>query len=312
MNQIPDISVCIATYKRPERLLLVLQDLAAQTLPPGQVVIVDNDAAGSGRVAIDAMQAAAPPFSMHYEIQPERNIALTRNRTVAGAHGEWLAFIDDDERAPGDWLEKLIDAAAALQADGVLAPVLPVLPDDAPDWIRRGGFYDFPRLPTGSEIPPNQLRFGNLILRASAARSVPGPFDIRYGLTTGEDADMLLRIAERGARLRWCDEAVIHEPIEARRMSLKWLMQRVYSGGQEYARKALQGRYGTMTPLHRLKLLVDTLAKLVLSLLLVPLTLPLGRHRAAHWLLRYQANLGKLSAFAGQRYNEYESASSSG
>ena len=60
-------------------------------------------------------------------MQPERNIALTRNRTVSLADGDWLAFIDDDERAPESWLQQLLEAATAHGADGVLAPVEPRL-----------------------------------------------------------------------------------------------------------------------------------------------------------------------------------------
>ena len=55
-----------------------------------------------------------------------KNISLTRNRTVALASGDWLAFIDDDERAPAAWLEQLAETAERFGADGVLGPVEPV------------------------------------------------------------------------------------------------------------------------------------------------------------------------------------------
>ena len=43
------ISVCIATYRRPERLSVLLDDLARQERVPDEVVVVDNDASGSAR-----------------------------------------------------------------------------------------------------------------------------------------------------------------------------------------------------------------------------------------------------------------------
>ena len=43
------ISVCIATYRRAERLAAVLDDLTRQTRVPDEVVVVDNDAAASAR-----------------------------------------------------------------------------------------------------------------------------------------------------------------------------------------------------------------------------------------------------------------------
>lgn len=305
----PRISVCLATYRRPERLALVLRDLARQTLRPSQIVVVDNDAQRSGEPAVQAfkaeLDAVGAPLDVVYDTQFERNISLTRNRTVALADGDWMAFIDDDERAPDDWLQGLYDSAQRFQADGVLAPVVPQLPDNAPAWIRKGDFYSFPRLPTGEDVPLNQLRFGNVLLRAEPVRALPGPFDPAFQLSTGEDGDMLLRFIQQGARVIWDDNACVTEPVEPARLSFEWLLQRAYSGGQEFARKALTGAYGPMGRVQRLKLAANAVAKLVSSLLLAVLTLPLGRHHAAHWLIRAKANQGKLSAFSGVRYQEY-------
>ena len=144
------ISICIATYRRPERLRSLLDDLLLQECRPSEIVVVDNDAAGSARPVVDAVVAARPPIPIHYAVQPARNIALTRNRTVELSGGEWIAFIDDDERAPAAWLRQLVEAAERHSADGVLGPVVPEVPQSAPDWIRRGRFYDFPRLATGA------------------------------------------------------------------------------------------------------------------------------------------------------------------
>ena len=142
-------------------------------------------------------------------------------------------------------------------------------------------------------------------------RQENGPFDPAYGLTTGEDGDLLLRLRARGGRILWCDEAVVQEPIEPARLSLHWLLQRTYSGGQEYARKALAGRYGALTRWRRLRFLADAIAKLLIASLLVAPALLGGRHRAAHWLLRVSANAGKLTAVLGWNYREYQTASAS-
>lgn len=311
----PRISVCIATYRRPQRLQLVLEDLLAQTLAVQQITVVDNDAQGSAREVAEAFVRANPQLPLVYEIQPARNIALTRNRTVALADGDWLAFIDDDERAPAGWLKRLMDEAQRLGADGLLGPVVPQVPDSAPAWIRAGRFYDFPRMLTGTEVPDNQLRFGNILLRGSLVRSEPGPFDVRYALMTGEDADLLLRLRTRGARILWCDEAVVLEPVEASRLSFRWMLKRAYSGGQEFARKTLAGRYGPIGWTRRIRFFAECGLKLVIGAvlsLLFLLGMPmLGRGRAALWLIRAAANFGKLTAFAGWTYQEYSSASAS-
>jgi succinoglycan biosynthesis protein ExoM len=299
------ISICIATHRRPDRLALLLQDLCEQQLLPDEVIVVDNDVAQSARPAIDQRLRDGVPFKLHYDVQPERNIALTRNKTVALASGEWLAFVDDDERAPAAWLRGLVECAKQCAADGVLGPVVPVVPEHAPAWIRRGTFYDFPRMATGLEVPLNRMRFGNILLRGAPLRKEPGPFDVSYGLMAGEDGDLLVRLVDHGAKVIWCDEAIVHEPVEQSRLSLRWLLQRALGGGQEFARKTLAGRYGRITALGRVRLFMKSTAQLLVALVLTACTWPLGRHHAAHWLTRVSANAGKLSVITGWRYREY-------
>jgi succinoglycan biosynthesis protein ExoM len=300
------ISVCVATYRRNDRLSAMLDDLARQELLPDQVVIVDNDADGAARAVVEQHRARPAPFAIDYDIQPERNIALTRNRTVELATGEWLAFIDDDERAPPDWLRKLLAAAENYQADGVLAPVEPQLPDNAPPWIRRGRFYDYPHWPSGAAMPLNWMRFGNVLLRASCLRAEPGPFDSRYGLMNGEDGDLLVRLAHRGAKIVWFEQAPVYEPIEHKRLSLRWLMLRAMSGGQEFARQTLNGRYRPIGWLGRCLFFVRVVLQVLAAAVLAMLVSPLGRHRAAAWLIKVWGNLGKLSVLWGWRYIAYK------
>jgi succinoglycan biosynthesis protein ExoM len=298
------ISVCIPTYRRLDRLVALLEDLSRQQLLPDEVTIVDNDASGSARDVVDRFRLTQPPFTINYDIQPVKNISLTRNRTVELTKHEWLAFIDDDERAPQDWLGQLAGATDKYLADGALGPVEPLVPEDAPAWIRRGRFYDFPRMSSGSVVPPNRLRFGNLILRASAVKGMDVIFDPAYGLTGGEDGDLLSRMSLRGARIVWCDEAVVHEPIEKSRLTLTWLLRRSMRGGQDFARHFLSGRYGKRRG-GRVGLFARALFQLLGAALLAVATLPFGRHHAAHWLTRMTANVGKLSVFLGWHYREY-------
>jgi len=48
-----------------------------------------------------------------------------------------------------------------------------------------------------------------------------------------------------------------------------------------------------------------TLRQAELAACLAVLCLPLGRHRAAKWLIAAWANVGKLTALCGWRYREY-------
>src|SRR4029077_5961344 len=206
----PTVSICIPTYQRNERLRLLLDDLLQQSRLPDQVVVVDNHSGSGAKPIVEAYKARAP-FPVVYDVQPQPNIALTRNRTVELATGEWMAFIDDDERAPKEWLQELLRAVEVLRADGVLAPVEPQVPATAPAWIRRGSFYDFAHQPEGAEVPYECMRFGNVLLRGDLLRGEPGPFDPGHELMAGEDTDLLVRLARKGARIVWSEKAPVYE-----------------------------------------------------------------------------------------------------
>ena len=299
------VCICLATFRRNERLRAVLDDLALQSRLPEQIVVVDNDPSGSARVVIEAYRATGVPIPVIYDVQPEPNIARTRNRTFELASGEWMAFIDDDERAPPEWLQNLLNAAERFQADGVLAPVEPQVPDSAPAWIRRGRFYDFPHQPEGAVVPQQGMRFGNVLLRAQCLRALPGPFDTRHGLMTGEDFDLLVRLTHNGAKIVWSETAPVFEPIEAKRLSLRWLLQRSFSGGQAFARYTVGGGFRPIGAIGRGLFFSRALLQMIVAALIAAPAWVFGRHHAAAWLIKSMANFGKLTTLWGWRYREY-------
>ena len=299
------ISICIATFRRPDNLRALLADIAGHKPLPNEVIVVDNDANESARAVIDARRQEGMPCALIYEVQPRQNISLTRNRTVALASGEWLAFLDDDERVMPGWLKEHMATIDLHAADGSQGPVTPVVPPDAPDWIRRGRFYDWPRMQTGRVVPRNRLRFGNIVLRATLVKQFDAPFDPAYGLTGGEDGDLLARLVNAGARIVWCDEAIVEEPVVASRLSFAWLARRSLRGGQDFARHFLAGRYGPASRLAQIGFALRAGAQSFAALGLAAFALLRGRHAAAHWLLKAAANAGKLTVYCGWHYREY-------
>ncbi len=298
------ISVLLCTYKRANELAALLKDLAAQTRLPDELVVVDNDAEASASETVQAFASDAP-FQVRYEVQPLKNISITRNRTVSLATGDWFAFIDDDERAPPQWIETLHNTARAHEAAGVLGPVICLVPQDAPRWIRRADHYGMARAATGTLVQPNHGWVNNALILGAAVRELPGPFDERFGTSGGEDGDMIARLLGLGHRLVWCDEAEVSERVEKSRQSLKWILMRAMRGGQNYATHWKRGIYG---PLHWYSLplfLLGSVAKMGVAVLGAIAVLPFGPYRSVRWLRRAAANVGKLSAFAGMQYEEY-------
>ena len=305
MDESCTVSVCICTYRRPQQLAWLLDDLIAQTRRPDEVVVVDNEVGGSGRATVEAARERAP-FPIRYDIQPVKNISLTRNLTVANAHGDWLGFLDDDERIQADWLALMLDTARQCSADGVMAPVNAIVPTTAPDWIKRGNLYlSAPRPPSGQLMPRTWQGIGNALLRASRVRALQGPFDPDFGLTGGEDGDMLSRLVQSGAKIVFCNEAAATEPVADNRLNLYWILLRAIRGNQDYANHWRNGRFGILRPWTMPLFYLRAAALMLMAALLVLPCLLLGRHRAAHWLRLSAGNFGKLSTLWGWHYQEY-------
>lgn len=310
----PTTSVLVCTRHRLQQLAWLLDDLARQTRLPDELVVVDNDAAGSARAVVEAFRSVAP-FPVIYDVEPEQGISQARNRTVERGTGDWLGFLDDDERVPPDWLALMRGCAERFSADAVLGPLLRIPPTDAPDWIVRGGHYDLPRTRTGTVLPRKHLWFGNALVRGDLVRGEAVPFDHALGLSGGEDGDLLMRLAARGARIVWCDEAVVTEPIAPSRLTLRWILQRAYSGGQvttTHWRNARRGRFGRdvrerSAPVYVASAIAATLVAAAATLCLIPA----GRRRWVPWARKLFSNAGKLAALVGARYEEYATSPAS-
>jgi succinoglycan biosynthesis protein ExoM len=197
-----------------------------------RVVIVDNDVAQSAR---DIVRELAPTFrELRYVCEPVANVSLARNRALALARGQFAAFIDDDEIADADWLQNLLDAQHRYQSPIVFGPVVPRMPEQAAGWLRRGGFFERPRLASGAK--PTSGATGNVLLEVGAVRATSITFDTAYGSSGGEDADFFHRLSLAGLSGVWCDEALVCEQVGVERVSVRWLWRRAFSGGRNFAR----------------------------------------------------------------------------
>ena len=164
---LPHISICICSYKRPDllkRLLDALGDQVTNGLFTYSVVVADNDLLRSAE-PVAASFARFFPISVKYCVEPQQSIALTRNKAVANADGDFIAFIDDDEFPIKSWLLTLFTTCNAYGVDGVLGPVKPHFDHEPPRWVVDGRFYDRLSYPTGFVIDGKKGRTGNVLLK---------------------------------------------------------------------------------------------------------------------------------------------------
>lgn len=295
------IDICIATYKRPHLLAELLESLICQRVASDislSIVIVDNDAAGSAQAVVESFQKKLL-LPIIYDIEPVQNIALTRNRTVSYAHGDFIAFIDDDERADVEWIQTLYENLLFYDAAAVFGPVVPILPDSAPDWVNRGHFFDGPRFKAGTSIATG--RTGNAMVRAEYAKRFTPVFNPEFGQTGGEDVNFFDKIISLGGKLVWCDSAIVYETVHADRLNVVYLAKRAFRGGQTYASMMLK-RYGI---LKKIAWFFYRVGLLIIAAIAFLVAWPFRRHWGVKALQKVCSNLGQLSTLTPYRYRGY-------
>lgn len=305
-SAVPDLSICICTYKRPELLERLLRAIAAQQGEryACQVVVVDNDPRHSAAPVMQRWRDRdGMAFTGLHVATP--NISLARNAAVHAARAPWVVFVDDDEAPDAHWLQHLVHAQRQYGADAVFGPVLPRYADDTPDWIRRGGYFDRARHATGTLITTRDARTGNVLVRRSALLALDGPFDPAYGRSGGEDTVLFGALLARGAVFVWCDEATVEEEVPVERARLGWIVRRAYRGGQTFMRAELRRAAGARRVLRAAYLGARAAVQMLLAGLLALASLPFSRTRSARWLRTMAANAGKVTALFGHRYQEY-------
>jgi GT2 family glycosyltransferase len=195
----PKVTVVVALYNAAKTLDECLGSLGKLDYPDYEVIVVNDGSTDESQSIIDRH-----PFRC---ITGENGgVSAARNRGLAAATGEIVAYIDSDAYADPDWLRYLVRTFLESDAVGVGGPNF-VPPDDG--WIAKCVY----RSPGG----PTQV-----MLNDAAAEHIPGcnmafwkwaldeigGFDPIF-TAAGDDVDVCWRLLERGHRLGFSPSAVV-------------------------------------------------------------------------------------------------------
>lgn len=293
MSDKPHITVCICTYKRLgllRRLLEALGRQSAQNDFTFSCAIADNDVAGSAQSLVEEFRQRQK-FEISYAVEPERNFACVRNRVVSLARGDFIAFIDDDEKPVDGWLLELYSAMQRFSADGVLGPVRPYFDSPPPKWLIKSRLCDRPVHSTGLELNWNQTRSGNVLLKKSLFDADRLAFDPVYR-TGGEDVDFFKRAMKIGRRFFWCEEAAAYELLPPERCRQSYFLKRALLQGR------ISLKYATekMSPVAQLKIGLKCSLAIFGYTLLLPFLCLAGMGVLMKYLVKDCHHLGRLLA----------------
>ena len=201
----PLVSVVIPTYGRPRYLSDALLSVGEQTYDEVQLLVVDDHSPDAVAPVVEGLDLGLNDVRcLRHERNKGANAA--RNTGIRAADGEFVAFLDDDDRWTPTYLERAV-AAFDDPEIGLVTVGARVVDGDG----RERGVYrpDFSRDPTDDLLDGELVgSFSRFVVRRSVLDRV-GPLDEE--LPSWQDWDLQFRLA------RECRFASIPEPLVVRR-----------------------------------------------------------------------------------------------
>jgi glycosyltransferase involved in cell wall biosynthesis len=203
----PTVAVVIPTHGRPALLAEALASVAAQSVLPAEVVVVDDLGDNATRLAVDeAALMTGVPVRLRTEVHAH-GVARSRNLGWNATSAPLVAFLDDDDR----WLPSMLMAATARLEEAAA--------DFAVAWATNVGAsqrWDGAAMPDGlgpgDVVAVNPGFTGsNAVYRRSALERVGG-FD--ETLTVSNDKDLLVRLLLDGASYAAVPERLVERRLE--------------------------------------------------------------------------------------------------
>lgn len=238
------VSVIACTYNRPQLLKSTLESLIKLDFNPEQfeIIVVDN---GNNNQSLEVYKEINQNGRCRITYIPEetQGLSYARNKGITCAQGKTVAFLDDDEIVPANWLTELIKPYTD---DDLIAcvggKIIPVFPDDQPpSWYSAEIAGFFGGVDHGGNIhdvdfSEEYIGGGNMSFKRQVLVD-SGMFNVRLGIIgtssySGEENELAQRIQNKGFRVLYNPFAITYHRIETERISKQFFRKRCFQSGK--------------------------------------------------------------------------------
>jgi glycosyltransferase involved in cell wall biosynthesis len=234
MREVVTVSVVIPTYNRAALLRESLESVAAQTYRDFEILVVDDGSTDDTRSVVESSGARWIPIG-HSGLQ-----AAVRNRGIEQAQGEYVAFLDSDDRWLPEKLKRQVELLrerpefaltccnAHRLVDGKHEGLL-----HRPGTLRTGDVFD-------ALLKRNFVVNSSVLVRRATLTEVGG-LDEDPALKSVEDYDLWLRIAST-RKVHSFDDPLVDYRIHPGNES--WDVEQTQRGLARCYEKVLQAGHG--------------------------------------------------------------------
>lgn len=200
----PHVSIVVPAFRRPAELSEALQSVARQTFRDWECIVAIDDDTAETRAVVDALNDGR---FVRVDVRNGGSPGRTRNEGLGHARGEWVAFLDDDDRWRPNKLEEQLSVARRNNA-GLVFSKVERFGDEFGPWPGESvaGQLTLQRLLRRNVIPCSSV----LVRRAIVERI--GGFNSQRRI--GEDYELWLRIV-RSERAFGIDDLLVEYRVHA-------------------------------------------------------------------------------------------------
>ena len=236
------VSMIIPTHNRAELLGQCLESMSQLIIPADtnvELLVIANACTDQTRQVCQAA-AAKLLFPLRCVEEPQAGASHARNRALAEARGDILAFLDDDIWMQPPWLVGLLEVFNQYPADLVGGKVTlwwQVVPK--PPWLTHRSEHLLSSVDYGQQV--RELFNGgdaisaNLAIRRCVLKDVPAfRTDLdRQGrmVLAGGDTYFINQALKTGHRLFYAPRAAIRHWVAAERITLPYLSRAAFANG---------------------------------------------------------------------------------
>ncbi len=238
------VAILTPTLRRPESLEAALRSaFALHRLEElvEEIVVVDNDPEASADATVERLRADCP-VPLVYVHARKPGVSTARNAGLARVRSDHVAFLDDDEIAAPEWLDRLYEGHLRFGADVTFGATRGVaLGAKASERPYLDRFFSRLRPEPSGPIPDTHgLGCGNSLMRRATALNGPGPFETAADSAGGEDDRLFDRVRAQGGGFAYVANAWLDEMAPAKRATARYVIARGFAFGQGPTRSRLR------------------------------------------------------------------------
>jgi len=236
----PLFSIIICTYNRVQHLRRALESVFAQDFDDRNYEIIVVDGSSNDGTREFVLGCMAEHGNLRYVNEEKPGLSYARNLGCRTAMGEYAVYMDDDCKAPGDWLSRAAGIVARFSPDAFGGPFYAFYNGEKPAWW-QDAYGSRTALQEARMLKDGEYLFGgNLFMRRSVLGAFGG-FSPAFGpvgreLGVGDETELLGRLRAGGqpASIYYDPDLFVFHLVHPGRMTLRWAFYFNFRAGKYY------------------------------------------------------------------------------